>query len=332
MKFSIGDKVLLKRTGEEGVVTELISKTMIEVEVNGTTFPAYIDELEHPYLRWFTEQRAQEKKKTAPEQLPVERIIERKQRLAQGVYLSFIPVFKTDSMEEVVDFIKVHLVNELPVDVKYYYELKINHLTDFRLEGVIHNFGNIYLHNILYAVMNDQPRFHWSLVDTTNRNMQTAEGILRIRPVKLFEHVNDVMVNGQPSFSYLLIDDFVVAPPKPVPAKPFVPQSAGLTQPTLSILEPFRYEIDLHAEKLFSNPVGIAADVILKKQLDTLERYVHIAIAHRAEQMIVIHGLGKGKLKEAVHNYLKNVSSIARFKNEWSGKYGFGATEILFRY
>ena len=48
--------------------------------------------------------------------------------------------------------------------------------------------------------------------------------------------------------------------------------------------------------------------------------------------MVVIHGLGKGKLREEVHAILKQMPEIGRFKNEWSGKYGFGATEIYFKY
>ena len=55
MKFAIGDKVLLKNSGEEGNVFAIINKEMVEVDVNGISFPAYIDDLEHPYLKWFTE-------------------------------------------------------------------------------------------------------------------------------------------------------------------------------------------------------------------------------------------------------------------------------------
>ena len=48
--------------------------------------------------------------------------------------------------------------------------------------------------------------------------------------------------------------------------------------------------------------------------------------------MIVIHGLGKGKLRDEVHTILKQTPEVSRYKNEWSGRYGFGATEIRFRY
>lgn len=87
MKFSVGDRIVLNRTGEEGHVTALINKQMIEVEVGGTVFPVHLEDIDHPYLKWFTDKSAK-KKKALPEQLPVEKIAERKRRLAKGVYLS----------------------------------------------------------------------------------------------------------------------------------------------------------------------------------------------------------------------------------------------------
>src|ERR1700760_3760949 len=106
MKFSIGDKIVLTRSGEEGHVTAYINTQLIEVEVGGTVFPVHIADIDHPYLKWFTD-KAGKKKRSQPEQLPVEKIAERQQRLAKGVYPSFFPVYKTEEMEEVVDSLKV---------------------------------------------------------------------------------------------------------------------------------------------------------------------------------------------------------------------------------
>lgn len=333
MKFTIGDKILLKRTGEEGYVVAQINKQMLEVDVNGVVFPVYADEVDHPYLKWFTEKKPVKKSTAAPE-IPVEKIIERKARLARGIYLSFVPVFKTEHMEEVVDFIKVYLLNELPVDIKFSYDVQIVQKSIFRHEGSLHSFGNVYLHNIDYGTMNDQPRFNWKMRDLGNEKMAMQEGILRIKPSKLFEHVNNVMLNGDPSFSYQLVEDFMlkkVAPPQEAFSAP-LPQPEYTSSDRKLSLEPPKYEVDLHIEQLVKNAAALSNDEIVKKQLDTLEKYLHLAIAHRQERMIVIHGMGKGRLKEEVHAILKKTPQVKRFKNEWSGKYGFGATEIHFNY
>lgn len=334
MKYSIGDKIVLLRTGEEGHVTAYINKEMIEVEVNGTSFPVHMMEIDHPYLKWFTEKNKQQKKqKAVPEQLPVEKPAQQK-RLAKGVYLSFLPVFKHDEFEDIVEHLKVHLLNELPTPVKFSYDVRTLHKSSFKHEGELHPFGNLYLHNISWDDMNDQPRFHWQLTDTSNKDNGIADGVLRIKPPKLFEQINELLKKNEPTFSYLLIDDF--KPKKKIDkfdiSLPPAPKPEVITRHNIHhAMEAAKYEIDLHIENLGGRR-GLSNDEIIKKQLDTMQHYVHLAIVHRQQSMIIIHGLGKGKLREEVHAILKTIPEVARYKNEWSGRYGFGATEVWFKY
>jgi Smr domain len=331
MKFSVGDKVLLRQTGEEGHVTAIIDKQMVEVDAGGTLFPVHIDDLDHPYLKWFTDKNAQKKKRSLPEQLPVEKASERPQRLARGIYLSFMPVFKFDGIEDVIESVKIYLLNELPMAVKFGYDVRLANKSEFRHDGVLHGFGNVYLHSISYAAMNDQPRFHWQLTDTTNEQMATADGVLRIRPAKLFEHISQLMQNNEPSFSYVLIEEFRAGKKQEDPDL-WEPPAIKQKTVTTRTIDAARHEIDLHIEQLVDDTKGLSNAEMLHLQLDTLHRYVNLAIVHRQERMVVIHGLGKGRLREEVHTALKAIPEVSRFKNEWSGKYGFGATEIWFKY
>src|SRR6185312_16235451 len=99
-----------------------------------------------------------------------------------------------------------------------------------------------------------------------------------------------------------------------------------------SHIQPVSYEIDLHIEKLIDNPKGLSNTEMLKIQLDALDHYLHTAIVNRQERVVIIHGLGKGALKKAVHNLLSKIPEVKKFANEWHGRYGFGATEVLFKY
>ncbi len=255
MKFSIGDKIVLKRTGEEGHVAAYINDQMLEVEVSGITFPVYYEEIDHPYLKWFTEKK-KGKKDTQPEQLPVEKEQFKKPRLAKGIYLSFLPFFKTDEMEDIVDHIKIYLLNELPVSVRFNYDVRFAHQSEFQHEGTLHAFGHMYLHNVAFEDMNDQPRFHWQLTDVANSENEIEEGILRIRPAKLFEHITELLKNNEPTFSYLLIEDFVPRK-KQQPKEKFEPvlKPSMISSGNISShIQPVSYEIDLHIEKLIDNP------------------------------------------------------------------------------
>jgi hypothetical protein len=332
MKFSIGDQIMLRQSGEEGIVTSYIDNQLIEVEVNGTRFPVYINDIDHPYLKWFTDKNKAKKTPSLPEQLPVEKVAFRKPRLAKGVYLSFVPVFKTEEMEDIVDHIKIHLINEMPHPIKFVYDVQLLHKSTFKHEGTLHAFGDIYLHKIDYAEMNDQPRFNWQLTDTTNKALATAADVLRIRPQKLFEHINDVLHKGMPTFSYLLTSEFL--PPKKEQKEKYIPTAKPdyITGTDISKLEKPKTEIDLHIEALRYDTEGLSSGEIITIQLDALQRYLQLAIVNKQERMAVIHGLGKGKLKDEVHKILKKTPEVFIFTNEWHGRYGFGATEIFFRY
>jgi hypothetical protein len=236
-------------------------------------------------------------------------------------------------MEDIVDHLKVYMLNELPVRVYFNYEARFLQHTQFAHEGALHEFSNIYLHNIAYADMNDQPRFNWKLRDIENAGNEIAEGTLRIRPAKLFEHINELHKKNEPSFSYLLMDDFKPKKKEEKKEKFELPRKLPLiTSPSTKNLETPRYEIDLHIENLVDDSKGLSNAEIIKIQLDTFQRYLHLSIVHRQDRMVVIHGLGKGVLKDEVHKILKRTPEVRIFTNEWHGSYGFGATEIYFKY
>lgn len=66
MKFQVGDRVLVLHSGEEGEVVDIINDQMVSVNVEGVIFPAYIDQLDFPYYKQFTEKNK--------ETLPAEKI------------------------------------------------------------------------------------------------------------------------------------------------------------------------------------------------------------------------------------------------------------------
>jgi DNA-nicking Smr family endonuclease len=327
MKFSIGDKVVMKKTDEEGVVTALIGNDMVEIEVKGTTFPTYVDELDHPYLRWFT-QKKKAMPKTVPEQLPVESKRFKSPKLAKGIYLSFMPVFKADEIDDIVEQLKIYLVNELPHTVQYSYDVQLLGSSHFRLEGKITEFSNIYLHTLPYEAMNDQPRFNWRLDDLSDPALAALDGQVRIKPVKLFEHINQLLAKNEPSFSYLLADGFYPARFE----RPDVfdaPQAKPKLYPKSKGYQPMQHTIDLHIEQLVDDRTGLSNTEMLQIQLEALERFMQEAIANRQQRVVVIHGVGEGVLKDEVHRYLRTLFEVTKFKNDWMSSYGFGATEVF---
>ncbi len=333
MKFSIGDKILFKRSGDSGTITSILNDEMVEVDLDGTVFPVFVDEIDHPFLKWFTEKAQKKKPDAAMPEIRPEKPLERKRRLATGIYLSFLPVFKTEEMEDRVDYLKVYLLNELPHDLQYEYECRVKQIPVFAHTGALHSFGSVYLHNVSDDQMNDQARFDWKAYQTQAGKIENAEGILKIKPIKYFEHINEILAGKDSSFSYLLAD---ILKPEQEKLKydMDLPEAPRMTASKTNNVKSGQSEpcVDLHIENLVGNTRGLSNTDIITIQLGVLQRTIEKAVAHRQELLVVVHGLGKGTLREEVHKILKRTKEVARFKNEWSAKYGFGATEVWFNY
>lgn len=332
MKFSVGDAVLLKRTGEEGHIVSFLSKVIIEVVVAGVHFPVYEDELDHPYLKWFTEKKKAPLRLSSQTEFLPERIKERKQRLAQGIYLSFMPVFIADSFEDIITHFKIFLLNETASSLFFTYEVRdSNGGLVFAHQANLHPFGNVYLHPQSLEEMNDQPRFHWKVVEALQTTkMESNKGVLRIRPAKLFEQINSLLSSNTPAFNYLLTDD--AAPTLKVSAKIDPLGIKMACKETENILPVWKTQevLDLHIEVLVDKPDELSPTAMLDIQLSALEYHLDMAIAFNQASMYIIHGVGKGVLRDEVHHMLSNKAGIKSFENNWNMRFGLGATEVIF--
>ena len=71
---------------------------------------------------------------------------------------------------------------------------------------------------------------------------------------------------------------------------------------------------------------------ILGLQIKTFEKYYDLALAHMQPSLIVVHGLGTGKLRDEIHDLLRHRREVKSFVNQYHPQFGWGATEIYFQY
>src|SRR5438046_984039 len=97
MKYEIGDKIIVLHSNEEGEVIDILNDKMVLIEVRGVKFPAYMDQIDFPYFKRFTEKKLFPPKK---ERTYIEDVKKEKprpvQRVVDGVWISFLPKFETD--------------------------------------------------------------------------------------------------------------------------------------------------------------------------------------------------------------------------------------------
>ncbi|MEZ4829930.1 MAG: Smr/MutS family protein [Bacteroidia bacterium] len=90
-------------------------------------------------------------------------------------------------------------------------------------------------------------------------------------------------------------------------------------------------ELDLHIEALVKNPFEFAPSEILQFQLRHLEKALSDALTENYASLIIIHGVGEGKLRKAVKELLSQTPHIKSFESADPGRYGNGATKVIFK-
>jgi dsDNA-specific endonuclease/ATPase MutS2 len=336
MKYQVGDKILILHSGEEGEVLDIINDKMLLVDVKGVSFPVYMDQVDFPYFKQFTE------KKTAPLPKHKKYIDDLKKEKSDpeqkedGVWLAFLPVMDIDEFgDEVTVELKIHLLNHTKLSYNFSYCLSYFGKKEFELRNKINPFEDFYIHDIPFDNLNDNPVFEieFNLEKPDKRKADYFETHLKLKPKQIFNKIEELKQTNKATFSYRIFNTY--------PDKEVDEGSYSLTHRAQKIyditkarelLEPPRSVVDLHIEKLSDNWRHFSNYEILSLQLKTFEKYYELALAHFQPSLIIIHGVGSGKLRDEIHELLKYKTEVKTFVNQYDPRFGYGATEIFFQY
>lgn len=337
MKFQIGDKVLVLHSNEEGEVIDIINDKMVMVEVRGVKFPAYIDQIDFPYYKRFTEKKLFPPKKEKKFVENVKKETAPRHKIADGVWLSFLPVMDQDEFgDDVVEDLKIHLVNRTDKTYDFVYRLQFFGKTEFELKNQAHAFSDFYLHDVPFRDMSDSPNFafEFSLFQPNKEKADHYEASLKLKPKQLFSKIEEIKQKGEATFSYRLFEEY---PDRPV-EQPF--DMSSLVAKGIKVynakearqhLPPARTVVDLHIEKLSDNWESLSNAEILDIQLREFEKWYDLAVAHHQANLIIIHGVGSGRLRNEIHDILRLKREVKTFVNQYHPSFGYGATEIYLK-
>ena len=337
MKFEPGDTIIVRLTDEEGKVVEIMNEKMVMIEVKGVRFPAYTDQIDFPYFKMFTEKRQAENKKVYIDQVKKEKEPARKKE-GHGIRLSFFPVFDKDVFDDdVVDKLKLYLVNEDETAYHFTYNLMIGGQSEFQLKNTLEPLRDFYLHDVPFEDLSDSPRFdfEFSLKEPDKRKAPHVEASLKLKGKQLFKKIEEIQLKNEPSFGYTLLEQY---PDKVEEEKMDLSRLGNRgfriydASRARQHLEPARSVVDLHIEKITNDWKHLGNFEILSLQLKTFEKYYNLAVAHYQPSLVIIHGVGEGRLRDEIHDILRLKKEVKSFVNQYHHLYGYGATEIFFEY
>lgn len=343
MKYQVGDEILVLQTNEEGRILEILDNEMVIVEVRGVKFPIYMDQIDFPYFKRFTQKPVVEPKKQEKkyiDQIPVEKKAQTNTIKAEdGVWLALLPKYTLDEFgDDLVDYFRIYLVNHTNDPLHIYYQQEANSTVAFELKSEILPHKDIYLHDLGFSVLNDSLQFfiEFSLSKPDNKRADFFETNLKLKPKQVFKKVEEMKDKNEPMLNYLLFEKY---PKKERPETNMDLSSlskAGFKVYNASKFKehqpPVRSVVDLHIEKIIDQYKGLDSFEILNLQLREFEKWYDVAVLNKQPNLIVIHGIGKGTLKDEIHQLLKSRQEVKHFVNQFDHRFGFGATEIFFQY
>ena len=341
MKYQVGDDIIVVHSNDEGKVIEIVNDKMVMIEVKGVKFPAYMDQIDFPYFKRFSE------KKLFPDKpkpkVYVDQVQKEKRRnevkVSDGIWLTLFPKFETDLFgDDIVEKFKVYIINRTDAAYEFTYKLNFFGRTDFEITSDLAAFKDFYLHDVAFEDLNDSPSFDFEfrLSQPDKYKADFCEAHFKIKPKQLFQKIEELKEKNLPSVNHRLIEKY--------PDKPYEDNLLDISKLTSAgykvydagkarqHLEPARSVVDLHIEKISNDWKGLSNFEIITLQLKEFEKWYDLAVAHNQPGLIVIHGIGRGSLKEEIHDILKTKREVKSFVNQYEPRFGYGATEIFFQY
>lgn len=346
MLFSIGTKVRFKHSNDEGTVTGMLDEDMVNVRLKDAGFeiPVFIDDIvpvTDPVPVVALAKKTAPKPPTPDIKSP---LIESQYAILKsaGIQLAFDPVLDREGQARQY---KIFLINDTRYDLIYTVELWLNNYIHLQQSAKINSMSCIELGELLYDQLNDNPVFEiesWCITtEGTGAKMQKS---LRIKPKVFFKKTLTAPLLNRPVHLFKLIENVQTAQEPKVEdlitytkKKATAPEAADawsdirsrLSHEVVDLSE-FLPEIDLHIENLVAEYNKMSNADILRLQMKHFEQYIDRAIRLGVERVFIVHGVGKGRLREAIAAELRHRPEVRSFRNEYHHKYGYGATEVIF--
>jgi len=298
-----------------------------------------MDQIDFPYFYRFSKKTVVEDKKPKVflDNIPMEKPQPNKIKVEDGVWLVVIPKFALDDFnDEVVENLKIYLVNKTERQFTFDYKQYFLNENNFEIKNTIGGFQDFYLHDIDFEKVNDSPSFSidFALNKPEKNKADHFETSLKLKPKQIFQKIEELKEKNLPTITYKLFDTY----PDKVHEDKF--ELTGLAAKGFKVyeasqsrqhLEPAKSVVDLHIETLTDDWIKLSNGEILDIQLREFEKWYDLSVAHHQSSLIIIHGIGTGKLKDEIHELLKVKRDVKSFINKYHPRYGYGATEIFFK-
>jgi hypothetical protein len=323
--MNIGDRVRLMRGREEGIITKILGNGLLEIEIeDGFTIPVQksdivvISEMEqkvfNPVAPSRIEPQATEKRQNSSEILA-----------NRGIYMAFVPVNDRELAQ--------YLINNTDWELPFMLSVGSDPHHKGLAAGTLKAKTTLKVQNILVKDFEEWGTFTFQAFLFRLAFMKLPEPIikrLKFRVNTFFKNKSKAPLLNQDAHLFQLDAEDSVTPvnlnidPAKIVEQMFEKQAPEPMQlpskPSLTV--------DLHIEQLTKDAWAMNNSEIISLQMSTFERQFEAAIANGMDEIIFIHGVGNGVLRDNIHKRLSGNKNVQYFEDAQKEKFGYGATKV----
>jgi len=336
MKLKIGNNVVIKDSGDKGVITDILENGQLLVDVDGLSIPVAAGEVvgerteTEQTFSASSQQEEEQSSKVQPEE---------KSQSSDGIYLAFLPRYNE---EDHIDNFQIFLLNEHRSNIQFQVTFYLNNEHQFKLNKPLRSGQSFFLADLAFDDINERPCFSFVITFPEHQTVQTS---LKPKAKTFLKNPQSIPVLDQKGYLFKVVTNPVMNEQttgkkeekrQSIDKEQLIKQMFETTnsnekgghQKKKQAWRPPPYEVDLHIEKLGYVSYDLSNAEMVQIQLQHCREAVEEALMRNQSSLVIIHGVGKGKLKEEVHRVLQEYSDIETFKNEYHPRYGFGATFV----
>lgn len=232
---------------------------------------------------------------------------------------------------------EVSIGNYTETELLCQYQLWLNEEVHTTFRKSLAKGAEAFLHLFKPDQINDRPV--WTIQcwkkDAQGVTIQVADQEMKLRAKQYVARIQspEFLNTRQLLFEVPVTDASLLQ--KPVAEKPALPQfdfnQKKKVEQHHEVLQKAHMPdfIDLHAEKLLPDHRHLSATEILTMQVHSFKNYLEKAIRLRMHKVYIVHGHGKGVLKQEIEKALKKYPEVSSYNNDYNPRFGFGATEII---
>jgi hypothetical protein len=341
MNFKIGDKVHFLNEKGEGTVSKIINKTTVGITIeDGFEIPFPVSELILSYDKTKAEIPVNNAAHGIESPEIKSKIILKKPE-QEGIYVAFSPEKINDIQNSDIN---VWLINNTNYQLLFTYSLFQNGNFITLETATAKAYESLLIETIDRKELSDYSAFKIEALffdDKEHEHQAPISEMVKLKPMKLYKE-NSFLTNNFISEKALIInvmhlnDTFEEdnLPTSKIDLSKLLFQkkahsdSPKKSKPNANNDPAYEMEINLHIEELLDNYKGMSNAEIIQVQLKHFQTALDTAINKHFRKLIVIHGVGNGRLKQEVRTIITSYDHLKYYDASYN-KYGFGATEIV---